>query len=254
MSLLQDPFYVVKDEVEQSVSGISTLYDRWKELLKSTNTSQNDEFKWITNQLRTGIKSIEWDLQDLEETIGIVESNRQRFKLEQAEVDARKKFISETQYVIRKMKEDLNNAQTKGKMENDQRDALGVKTKTARSEVPDRFAAVDNAIKEEHDAFIRNQGQLQEQIIHDQDEELDKLGTAVGVLGEMGTTINTELEQQGRILEELDAGVDRTSGRLNAVMRRVNKLLESTSDRVQWCLIVVLVLILVGLVIIVFYV
>jgi hypothetical protein len=122
------------------VNGVTALYDRWQELLKTTNTSQNDEFKWTTNQLRTGIKSIEWDLQDLEETIdiqfvweikqgknfwqmeGIVENNRQKFRLEQAEVDSRKKFISETQYIIKKMKEELNNAQTKGKMDNDQRD------------------------------------------------------------------------------------------------------------------------------------
>jgi hypothetical protein len=53
---------------------------------------------------------------------GIVENNRQKFRLEQAEVDSRKKFISETQYIIKKMKEELNNAQTKGKMDNDQRD------------------------------------------------------------------------------------------------------------------------------------
>jgi len=99
---LQDPFYVVKEEVLQSVNGVTALYDRWQELLKTTNTSQNDEFKWTTNQLRTGIKSIEWDLQDLEETIGIVENNRQKFRLEQAEVDSRKKFISETQYIIKK--------------------------------------------------------------------------------------------------------------------------------------------------------
>jgi len=253
MSLLQDPFYVVKEEVQQSVNGITTLYDRWQELLKSTNTAQNDEFKWTTNQLRTGIKSIEWDLQDLEETIGIVESNRQKFRLEQSEVDSRKKFISETQYIIKKMKEELNNAQTKGKMEHDQRDALGMKSK-GRGDVPDRFAAVDAAIKEDNDNFIRNQAQVQEEIIRKQDGELDELGHVVGVLGEMSTSIHTELEQQSRILDDLETGVDKTSGRLSSVIKRVNKLLESTSDRVQWCLIIVLTLILVGLVIIVFYV
>jgi len=253
MSLLQDPFYVVKEEVQQSVNGITTLYDRWQELLKTTNTATNDEFKWTTNQLRTGIKSIEWDLQDLEETIGIVESNRQKFRLEQAEVDSRKKFISETQYIIKKMKEELNNTQTKGKMENDQRSEL-MKNKGSSRDVPDRFAALDDAIKNDNDAFIRNQAQVQDQIIRQQDTDLDDLSNVVGVLGQMGTSIHSELEQQSRILDDLEAGVDNTSGRLNAVMRRVNKLLESTSDRVQWCVIVVLVLVLIGLVIVVFYV
>lgn len=252
MSLLQDPFYVVKEEVLQSVNGVTTLYDRWQELLRTTNTSQNDEFKWTSNQLRTGIKSIEWDLQDLEETIGIVESNRQKFRLEQAEVDSRKKFISETQYVIKKMKEELNNAATKGKMDNDQRDSL--MKKSASREPQNKFDALDNAIRNDNEAFIRDQHQMQDQIMRDQDAELDKLGEVVGVIGQMGNSIYSELNVQSKMIDDLDAGVDDTQGRLTSVMRRVNKLLESTSDRVQWCLIIVLTLMLVGLVIIVFYV
>eukprot|EP00026_Physarum_polycephalum_P014827 Phypoly_transcript_15386.p1 GENE.Phypoly_transcript_15386~~Phypoly_transcript_15386.p1 ORF type:complete len:256 (+),score=30.40 Phypoly_transcript_15386:127-894(+) len=255
MSLLQDPFYVVKEEVLQSVNGVTALYDRWQELLKTTNTSQNDEFKWTTNQLRTGIKSIEWDLQDLEETIGIVENNRQKFRLEQAEVDSRKKFISETQYIIKKMKEELNNAQAKGKMDNDNRDALMKKTGgTTRDSSRDKFAGLDNAIQQDNDAFIRDQHQLQDQIMKDQDDQLDQLGDVVGVIGQMGNSIYSELNTQSRILGDLEAGVDDTQGRLTSVMRRVNKLLESTSDRVQWCVVIVLTLILIGLVIIVFYV
>jgi len=253
MSLLQDPFYVVKEEVLQSVNGVTTLYDRWQELLRTTNTSQNDEFKWTTNQLRTGIKSIEWDLQDLEETIGIVESNRQKFRLEQAEVDSRKKFISETQYIIKKMKEELNNATTKGKLDNDSRESL-MKKAASRDQARDRFDALDNAIRNDNESFIRDQHQMQDQIMRDQDVELDKLGEVVGVIGQMGNSIYSELNTHNRILNDLDAGVDDTQGRLTSVMRRVNKLLESTSDRVQWCVIIVLILILVGLVIIVFYV
>jgi len=252
MSLLQDPFYVVKEEVQQSVTGITTLYDRWQELLKTTNTAQNDEFKWTTNQLRTGIKSIEWDLQDLEETIGIVESNRQKFKLEQSEVDSRKKFISETQYIIKKMKEELNNTQTKGKMDNDQRDAL-MKSKTGRKD-GDQFSKLNEAVRTDNDAFIKGQAQVQDQIIRQQDTELDELGNVVSVLGEMGNTIKDELEMQSRMLDDLESGVDQTSGRLATVMRRVNKLLDTAGDKVQWCLVVVLTLILIGLVIIVVYV
>lgn len=252
MSLLQDPFYVVKEEVLQSVNGVTTLYDRWQELLKTTNTSQNDEFKWTTNQLRTGIKSIEWDLQDLEETIGIVESNRQKFRLEQVEVDSRKKFISETQYIIKKMKEELNNATTKGKLDNDQRDAL-MRRKDQQAPAG-RFDALDNAIQSDNEAFMKDQHMVQDQIMRQQDEDLDKLGEVVGVIGQMGNSIYSELNTHSRILDDLDSGVEDTQGRLTSVMRRVNKLLESTSDRVQWCLILTLTLILIGLVIIVFYV
>jgi len=152
------------------------------------------------------------------------------------------------------MKEELNNAQTKGKLDNDSRDALMKKPGGGREPSHDKFAALDNAIRQDNDAFIRDQHQLQDQIMKDQDAELDQLGEVVGVIGQMGNSIYSELNTQSRILGDLESGVDDTQGRLTSVMRRVNKLLESTSDRVQWCLVIVLTLILIGLVIIVFYV
>ncbi len=45
----------------------------------------------------------------------------------------------------------------------------------------------------------------------------------------MGHTINAELTTHAQILDEMEAGVDNTSGRLQSVMRRVNKLMETTS-------------------------
>jgi len=253
MSLLQDPFYVVKEEVQQSVSGITTLYERWQELLKNTNVAQNDEYKWTVNQLKTGIKSIEWDLQDLEETIGIVEGNRQRFKLDQAEVESRKKFIVETKSVIKRMKDELNSASSKGKVDNDQRQAL-MTSKDRPRDIPDRFSGLENAVQQDNDRYIGDQQQQQMHIMTQQDDHLNAISQTVGHLGAMGEQIHSELLQQNRILDEMDDKVERTSARLTGVLRKVNKLLESTSDRVQWCLIIVLTLMLVGLVIIVFYV
>jgi len=250
MSLLQDPFYVVKEEVQQSVSGITTLYDRWQELLKNSNTSQNDEYKWTVNQLKTGIKSIEWDIQDLEETIGIVEGNRQRFKLDQAEVESRKKFIQETKSTIKKMKDDLNSASAKGKVDNDQRQTL-MQNKPPKDST-DRFAGLQNAYQQDNDRFVNDHQSQQMQIMRQQDDDLEGIAETVTTLGQMGKAINSELSAHAIILDDMGSKVDHTDGRLTATIRRVNKLIESTSDRVQWCLVIVLTLMLIGLVIIVF--
>jgi hypothetical protein len=59
-------------EVVQSVSGARTLYGRWQELLETSNTAEDEEFKWTTHELKRVIKSIEWDLLDLDETIDIL--------------------------------------------------------------------------------------------------------------------------------------------------------------------------------------
>jgi hypothetical protein len=59
-------------EVVQSVAGARTLYGRWQELLDTTNTAEDEEFKWTTHELKRVLKSIEWDLLDLDETINIL--------------------------------------------------------------------------------------------------------------------------------------------------------------------------------------
>eukprot|EP00026_Physarum_polycephalum_P011879 Phypoly_transcript_12127.p1 GENE.Phypoly_transcript_12127~~Phypoly_transcript_12127.p1 ORF type:complete len:270 (+),score=35.86 Phypoly_transcript_12127:86-895(+) len=228
MSLLQDPFYVVKDEVQQSVGGITALYDRWHELIKTPQTTMAhvDELKWTTNQLRTGINSIERDILDLEETIGIVENNRQKFRLDQAELDSRKKFISEIKYVLKKMKDELQSVTAKGKITNNERGALMKNTSNGK------YAALDRVIQEDNEAFIRNQQQVQEQIIKEQDTELEQISQTVDTMKHMGDAIYVELNSQNKILEDLDSGVDSTHGRLLAVSRRVTNLLNSRSDNV----------------------
>jgi len=252
-SLLQDPFYVVKEEVQQSVSGVNSMYERWQELLKGTNTAQNDEFKWITTQIKNGIKSIEWDIQDLEETIGIVEGNRQRFKLDAAEVESRKGFITETKLTIKRIKDDLSNAQTKGKLENDVRSTL-MDTNKKNPQDQGKFSGLKNAIIEDNDQFIDKSTQQIQLTMASQDQDLDSLGHVVGTLKQQGIVINDELKKQEKLLEEMDSETDKTQSRLSREIRRLNKLMDDMSDKVQWCLVVVLTLMLIGLVVAVFLV
>jgi len=117
-----------------------------------------------------------------------------------------------------------------------------------------RFDGLQRAIAEDNDQYINNSHQQMQVTMTAQDEDLDAISKATGTLKEMGITINDELLRQQVILGDMDSEVDKTSVRLNNVLKRLNKLLDSTSDRVQWCMVIVLTLILIGLVIIVFYV
>ena len=48
------------------------LYHRWQELMSETANVSKEEFSWTTNELRNCLRSIEWDLEDLEETVHIL--------------------------------------------------------------------------------------------------------------------------------------------------------------------------------------
>jgi len=126
---MQDPFYSVKDDVQQALQGTNQLYQRWKDLLSTTNIASNDEYKWVTNELRSAIQSIEKDLSVLEQTVNAVEANKVKFRVDDAEIMSRRNFISTTKQKITGVKEDMLSSKTKAKMEKDQRETLIVKKK-----------------------------------------------------------------------------------------------------------------------------
>ena len=60
-----------------------------------------------TAELLSGLRSIEWDLQDLEDTVSIVEGNRQKFMLEESDVQERKDFIANTRKQIVSLRDEV---------------------------------------------------------------------------------------------------------------------------------------------------
>jgi Syntaxin 6, N-terminal len=57
--------------VLKTIDAANSLYQRWRELVNSSQTSQED-CEWTANELRNCLRSIDWDLEDLEETIHIL--------------------------------------------------------------------------------------------------------------------------------------------------------------------------------------
>jgi len=120
------------------------LYGRWKELLETVNT-QDEEFQWTNKELQEVIKTIEWDLQDLEETIHILTNiplsahflmehyypslstqraaeRKTKVRIDDTELNSRRKFIKDSRDGLDAMKQHMQNKETRGKMERDQRE------------------------------------------------------------------------------------------------------------------------------------
>lgn len=78
------PSHLVYREVQKAVNTAQGLFQRWTELLQDPSTATREEIDWTTNELRNNLRSIEWDLEDLDETINILSvpfgANRQTNK------------------------------------------------------------------------------------------------------------------------------------------------------------------------------
>ena len=62
----------VCSEVHKAVQNARGLHQRWTELCDDPVGYSKEELEWTTNELRNSLRSIEWDLEDLEETINIL--------------------------------------------------------------------------------------------------------------------------------------------------------------------------------------
>ncbi|KAH3743136.1 syntaxin 10 L-like [Pelomyxa schiedti] len=241
----QDPFNVVRGEVQTAIQGMMTLYDQWKLLLEESPTSM--DYQTTTKDLTDAARNIEWDLQDLEDSVGVVEANRHKFTIDATELAARKDFIVKSREALVKVQQDLNSPETALKLQTDSRAALMKKREAPAA--TNRFAKLEKQIEENNQEFINNQVQAQEQIKQEQDKNLDRLHSTVKTIDAMGRVMSDELATQDKLITQLGDEVDKTDGKIQSAVKRVNELIDKTNDSKLMIIIVVLVVVLVGIVV-----
>ncbi|RIA93183.1 hypothetical protein C1645_874241 [Glomus cerebriforme] len=92
--------------------------------------------------------------------------------------------------------------------------------------------------------------QLQQRMMQNQDEDLDRLSDAIGRQRELGLMIGEELNYQVELLAETEDIVDRTDGRLNRAKRSLTKVSKKAKEKGSMCTIALLIFILVVIIII----
>ncbi|KAM6218423.1 syntaxin-10 isoform 3-T3 [Rhynchocyon petersi] len=186
----EDPFFVVRGEVQKAVNTARGLYQRWGELLQEDAAIGREELDWTTNELRNGLRSIEWDLEDLEETIDIL---------------AGWEMLT-----------------SKSAVEKSPSDLLDASMVSASSR------------------YLEEQQATQQLIMDQQDQQLEMVSGSIRVLKHMSSRVGEELDEHGIMLDAFSHEMDHTQSRMDGVLRKMAKVSHMTSDRRQWCAIVVL--------------
>nr|XP_040039272.1 syntaxin-6 [Gasterosteus aculeatus aculeatus] len=243
---MEDPFFVVKGEVQKAVNAAQSLHHRWSELLQEGGGASKEEMDWTTNELRNSLRSIEWDLEDLDETISIVESNPKKFNLDAAELSKRKAFITTTKQTVKDMKEQMSSPTAASVDRKNTQALLG--DRGAQGPIwqpgPDKYGRLDRQLQNANSHFIEEQQGQQQLMAEQQDEQLELVSGTIGVLKNMSERIGMELDEQSVMLDDFTHEVDSSQSRLDNVMKKLAKVSHMTSDPVQWCAIGILLSIL----------
>jgi len=232
LSATTDPYYVAKDEVEVALKKVREMHATWKQILENENTAKSNKFQELHVEIAGELRQLEFDFQDITATISMVEENRQRFKFDDREINSRKDFVRASRAAAKEISDSVNGAHAEAKMASDKRELL-MNQQQARKAADDRQSRANK----ENEAFINRQRQDQQLIVQQQDEALTELSKSAERLGQTAKTINIELQDHQRMLEELDEDIDRETEKLNFVMKRMGRLLK-TSDNKQLCVII----------------
>ncbi|XP_016398141.1 syntaxin-6 isoform X2 [Sinocyclocheilus rhinocerous] len=243
---MEDPFFVVKGEVQKAVNTAQGLHQRWMELLQDPGGASKEEVDWTTNELRNSLRSIEWDLEDLDETISIVEANPKKFNLNAMELAKRKAFITSTRQTVR-MKDHMASPMAITVSERKNRQTLmgdGGSHGPIWQPNADKYTRLDRELQTANSQFIEEQQTQQQLIAGQQDEQLELVSGTIGVLKNMSQRIGQELDEQAVMMDDFSHEMDSTQSRLDNVMKKLAKVSHMTSDRRQWCAIGILLAIL----------
>ncbi|KAJ3211284.1 t-SNARE [Dinochytrium kinnereticum] len=86
----------------------------------------------------------------------------------------------------------------------------------------------------DHGFTEREQG-LQRQIMREQDSQLDEVLGTVGNLREVAIVMGRELDDQARLLDDLETDVETTAGKVKMGLKRVKEFLDANADtKQQW--------------------
>jgi len=245
----QDPYYLAEQEVASSVRGLMSLHEKWKNLIFNTNTYTDKEFRWASRELRKLIATLTENIDDIHDTIKICEKFPAKYNISTDEIEKRKSFVRDVRAKINEVNRDFEDPQYNRKIEDDKSKELLSNERRTNIEKSSRFEGLRRAHEEDNNDFLRENAQMQQKLIQQQDEGFDMLHEQVRDLGEMSKVMESELKLEAGILDRLEHRAMKSSATLASVMRKLDRFMEQTSSKLQWTIIAILAIIFIILVV-----
>ncbi|KAF8761110.1 Syntaxin 6, N-terminal [Rhizoctonia solani] len=209
-----DPWHDVKNEVQNSLEAATNLRASFLRI-QSTASVNSEELNWARNELKGTLAALDADLEDLEESVRIVEEAGGRlFGVEETEVMARRKYVVYVRNQIETMRQEVNTS---------------VPPKSPSTAQMRRSPLADTGPREDEQAeWSRLEQQLE---VQRQESTLDTISGTLHTLATQANLIGQEVGEHNELLSELEANVDRSGSKLDSAMKRMKHFIRETEDR-----------------------
>ncbi|CAH9063676.1 unnamed protein product [Cuscuta epithymum] len=238
MSSAQDPFYIVKEDIQQSIDKLLSSFHQWERI-----PSSSGEYQHLMMELLATCQSITWQVDELDKTITVASKHPAWYGINETELDKRRRWTNGARTQVGKVKKVVVVGQ----------ESTGLSVMEMRRELmalPNSHQTDkrERSTNPNSDDFVSAESDRQLLLIKQQDDELDELSASVKRIGGVGLTIHDELLSQEKLIDELGVELDSTSTRLDFVQKRVAMVMKKATLKGQ----IMMILFLIGIFIILF--
>ena len=192
-----------------------SLFSSYLRIRSLASSASSPELAQARSELESTIQDLNTDLQDLVDSVKVVEGDPFRYGLDIDEVGRRRKLVQDAGDEVERMRQDLattvTGSQSKGQGMN------GILP-------PPSAFDPDDLDGDDYGAFEQ---QKQVEMMHEQDEALDGVFKTVGNLRQQADEMGRELEEQGEMLGDADKIADRVGGKLQNGIKRVGWVIKN---------------------------
>ncbi|KAH0835831.1 hypothetical protein J3R83DRAFT_9699 [Lanmaoa asiatica] len=187
-------------------------------------------------QLKATLAALEADLEDLEESVKVVESTGPRlFNLDDAEVAERRRYVGR---VKREITVRLGHV---GMFSFVGREPVGTRRTTGMCTLSNHKQTLTTLT-------------IPQLMIAEQDRTMDSISGTLTTLAQQAGLMGQEIGQHNEMLDDIEQDVDHTDSKLDSAMRKMKKFIQDTEDtKSGWCitiLVIVLAILLVAVILV----
>ncbi|KAF6744107.1 t-SNARE [Ephemerocybe angulata] len=232
-----DPYHAVQQEIQTSLQTASQLRSSY---LRIRNMAKEDseELMWARNEFKATLAALEADLEDLEESVKIVESTDARmFGLDDAEVQSRRQYVTHVRKEIESMRAEVSSS-TSSPARKPPHPLAGSSTPTRGMSSPfqDRYE------DDEQSSWAREEQQV---IMREQDQAIDSIAGTLNTIQQQASLMGQEILVHNEMLDDLENNVDRTDGKVSDGMRRLREFLRDSEEKGSgWCIVILMVVLM----------
>jgi hypothetical protein len=200
-----DPYYLSQREVTSGISGLRSMLETREDMLADARGGNPEIFKTIGAKMVDSIHTLRSLLMDISATITQVRANPGFFQIDDSELVARDRFVSSAHHQLDEIEKSII-GQTSNKRRQFSMSAL-------------------EPIPRPPPSQPTGGGQSQLQLY--QEEQIEKITETVRLQRAIGNQIIQEIDEQHKMIIELDEGIEDAQTAMKQVTQRITRLIEN---------------------------